>query len=77
MELSKDQKLLVAYLKNLEMSENLIISTMLAVKEKEKTNKLRDYILEETDKGEKLDKDKIVIRALEISDETDTMRQVI
>lgn len=77
MELSKDQKLLVAYLKNLEMSENLIISTMLAVKEKEKTNKLIDYILEETDKGEKLDKDKIVIRALEISDETDTMRQVI
>lgn len=77
MELSKDQKLLVEYLKNLEMSENLITSTMLAVKEKEKTNKLIDYILEATDKGEKLDKDKIVIRALEISDETDTMRQVI
>ena len=38
---------------------------------KEKMNKLIDYILEATDKGEKLDKDKIVIRALEISDETD------
>lgn len=67
MELSKEQKLLVAYFKNLEMSENLIISTMLAVNEKEKMNKLIDYILEATNKGEKLDKDKIVKRALEIS----------
>ena len=69
MELSKEQKLLVSYFKNLEMSENLIIATMLAVKEKEKMNKLIDYILEATDKGEKLDKDKIVKRALEISQE--------
>lgn len=60
MELSKEQKILVAYFKNLEMSENLIISTMLAVNEKEKMNKLIDYILETTNKEEKLDKDKIV-----------------
>lgn len=74
MELSKAQKILLDVLKSLSMQEEAIIITMIEVKEPEKTEKLLEYIVEVTDKGEKLDKDKIVIRALEISDETDTMR---
>ncbi len=69
MELSEDQKRLIALLKTLGLQEEGIIMTMLAVKEPEKTEKLIDYIIEMWDKNFKLDKDKIVIRALEISQE--------
>ena len=61
MELSKGQELLLGLLKNTEeMDENLIIATMLLVKEPEKTDKLLDYIVEMWDKNQELDKDKIV-----------------
>lgn len=70
MELSKGQELLLGLLKNTEeMDENLIIATMLLVKEPEKTDKLLDYIVEMWDKNQELDKDKIVKKAIEISQE--------
>ena len=67
MELSKEQKLLIALFKHLEMSENLIIATMLAIQKPEQVNKLIDYIIEKNDKGEELNKDEVVKKALEIS----------
>ena len=69
MEISKNQKLLIELCRTLEMSENLIISTMLAVKEPQRTNRLLDWIIDMDDQGKKIDKDKLVIRALEISQE--------
>ncbi len=69
MELSKNQKLLIELCRTLEMSENLIISTMLAVKEPQRTNHLLDWIIDMDNQGKKIDKDKLVIRALEISQE--------
>ena len=69
MELSKNQKLLIELCKTLEMSENLIIATMLAVKEPQKINKLLDWIVEMDNQNQKLDKTKLVTRALEISQE--------
>lgn len=69
MELTEEQKLLIKLFKQLEMSENLIIATMLAIQDPEQINKLLDYIIEQYDKGKKLDKDEIVKKALEISQE--------
>ena len=67
MELTKNQKLLIALFKELEMSKELVAATMIAIKTPEKTEKLIDYILEISDKGEELNKDRIINRALEIS----------
>ncbi len=70
MKLSQAQQKLLGVLKSIkDMDEDLIIAIMLAVKEPEKTEKLIDYIIEMWDKNFKLDKDKIVVRALEISQE--------
>ena len=67
--MTQEQKILVTLFRQLEMSENLIIATMIAIKEPKQTNKLLDYIIMKDDKGEKLDKDEIVKKALEISQE--------
>ena len=65
MELSKGQELLLGLLKNTEeMDENLIIATMLLVKEPEKTDKLLDYIAEMWDKNQELVNDKIAMKAI-------------
>lgn len=49
--------------------ESTIIMAVLAVQEEEKLNKLWDYILEKNNKGERLDKDEIVMKAMEIGAE--------
>ena len=70
MELSQAQQKLLEVLKSIkEMDEDLIIATMLAVKEPTKTDRLIDYIIEIWDKNLKLNKDEIVKKALEISQE--------
>ena len=68
MELSQIQKDLVQVLKGLKMTEEEVIAVMLAVKQPEKTNKLADYIIEQNEKNQ-LDSQKIIIKAMEISQE--------
>ncbi len=68
MELSQIQKDLVQALKGLKMTEEEIIAVMIAVQQPEKTNKLVDYIVEQHKKNQ-LDSQKLIIKAMEISQE--------
>ena len=65
MELTQNQQTLIKLFKKLEMPEEAVIITLVAVKEPEETEQLMDYIIEMHKKG-KLDKDNIVEKAMQI-----------
>ena len=66
MGLSEAQKMLLEYLKSIKMEEELIIATMILVKEPSQTEKLIDYIV---DNQKTVTPDKILHKALKISQE--------
>lgn len=69
-ELTEKEKLLINLFKSIQMQEDAAMVTMLCiVGNEEKVNKMIDYILTEKKSMRKLEEDKIVRRALEISQE--------
>ena len=66
MELTEKEKALVKVFESLEMSEELIVATLLAVRTEEQVNKLIDYIL---DNQKTITSSQILHKALEISQE--------
>ena len=66
MELTEKEKVLVRLFKSMEMSEELIVATLLAIQTENQVNKLIDYII---DNQKTITSEKILHKALKISQE--------
>ena len=66
MELTEKEKVLVRLFKSMEMSEELIVATLLAIRTENQVNKLIDYII---DNQKTITSEKILHKALKISQE--------